>query len=149
MVRWTCESAIWQVQSRGIVTQRAVPEKYKIKSRSFQSWEMRYDSTTQPRVTPAHPSLAILALWTSLQFPLHHLVHVLFCQSPRSFRKAMLFLPRLGGLITALLALLGLSIIAIASFREGFKTMLVRRNGVKLEKRDGSTITFTIPWPAK
>jgi len=48
--------------------------------------------------------------------------------------------------ILAIAALLGLSVLSVISFGEGFKILVVRRDGIKLLRRDGSTITFSLPW---
>jgi hypothetical protein len=59
----------------------------------------------------------------------------------------MHFLLRFGGRISAIIALIGLSILAVVSVGEGFKVFLARRDGLQLSKRDGaSTITLNMPW---
>jgi hypothetical protein len=59
----------------------------------------------------------------------------------------MCFPRRLSGRLVAIIGLLALSVIAIVSIGEGFKAVLVRRDAVKLEKRDGSsTVTLNVPW---
>jgi hypothetical protein len=58
----------------------------------------------------------------------------------------MHFLRRFGGSITAISFLVSLSVITVVLMGEGFKIFLVRRDGIKLRKRDGSTITFSLPW---
>jgi hypothetical protein len=59
----------------------------------------------------------------------------------------MRFPRRFCGRIAAIIALITFSVIAIVSIGEGFKAILVRRDGVKLDKRDGSsTVTLDMPW---
>lgn len=59
---------------------------------------------------------------------------------------AMHFLRRFGGPIATIIGLIVLSVIAVVSIGEGFKSFIVRRDGIKLRRRDGSTLTFSMPW---
>jgi hypothetical protein len=59
----------------------------------------------------------------------------------------MRFPRRFGGRIAAIIGLVAVSVITIVSIGEGFKAFLVRRDGAKLDRRDGSsTVTLNVPW---
>jgi hypothetical protein len=47
---------------------------------------------------------------------------------------------------TAIVILILLSVLAVVSLGEGLKLLVIHRDGVKLRKRDGSTITLDLPW---
>lgn len=55
-------------------------------------------------------------------------------------------LRRFGTPILAMTMLILLSVLLLVSVGEGFKSLVVRKEGVTLGKRDGATITFSLPW---
>ena len=58
----------------------------------------------------------------------------------------MRFPGRFGGRVGAIIGLITISVIAIVSIGEGFKAFLVRRDGIKLDRRDGSsTVNLDMP----
>jgi hypothetical protein len=58
----------------------------------------------------------------------------------------MHFFRRYGAPLLVITVLILLSTLALVSFGEGFKFLIIRREGVTLRERDGSTITFALPW---
>jgi hypothetical protein len=59
----------------------------------------------------------------------------------------MRFPRRFSGRIAAIIALIAFSVLAIVSIGEGFKAVLIRRDGAKLDRHDGSsTVTLNVPW---
>ncbi|KAF8855806.1 hypothetical protein BDZ45DRAFT_746095 [Acephala macrosclerotiorum] len=58
----------------------------------------------------------------------------------------MQFMRRFGSPIIAIAVLIGLSVLTIVSIGEGFKLFVVRKDGIKIRRRDGTTITFNMPW---
>jgi hypothetical protein len=59
----------------------------------------------------------------------------------------MRFPRRFGGRVAAIIGLITISVIAIVSIGQGFKVFGVRRDGINLRRRDGSsTMTLDMPW---
>ncbi|CZR56182.1 uncharacterized protein PAC_06070 [Phialocephala subalpina] len=58
----------------------------------------------------------------------------------------MQFMRRSGSPILAVSLLIGLAVLTVVSIGEGFKLFVVRKDGIKLRSRDGSTITLSMPW---
>jgi hypothetical protein len=92
--------------------------------------------------------LLINNFWSSIldrsQFASYPLVQFALQIGP--FRKIMHCQRRFAKPITTIVILILLSVLAVVSLGEGLKLLVIRRDGVKLRKRDGSTITFDLPW---
>jgi hypothetical protein len=59
----------------------------------------------------------------------------------------MRFPRRFGGRVATIIGLITISVVAIVSIGECFKLFLVRRNGITLHRRDGSSaVTLDMPW---
>jgi hypothetical protein len=58
----------------------------------------------------------------------------------------MHFLRRLATPATAIPFLIGLSVLVVISIGEGFKIFVIRKEGVRLQRRDGSIVRFNLPW---
>ena len=85
-----------------------------------------------------------LQFWIALQFASTTLVP--FSLQIGSSRTIMQCQRRFAKPITAIVILILLSVLAVVSLGEGLKLLVIRRAGVKLRKRDGSTVTFDLTW---
>jgi hypothetical protein len=115
---------------------------------SFQSWNVQ--PLCEGLNWQVSPTSLHLQFWPSfgpagIRIQTHN--HFLGCHKYFALvPDTMHFLRRFGGPIAAIVALIGLSVIAVVSIGEGFKSFLVQRDGNMLRRRDGSTLTFSMPW---
>jgi hypothetical protein len=84
-----------------------------------------------------------LRFWIALQFASATLVP--FALQVGSFHRIMQCQGRFAKPITIVILIL-LSVLALVSLGEGLRLLVIRKDDIKLRKRDGSTITFDLPW---
>jgi hypothetical protein len=84
-----------------------------------------------------------LQFWIALQFASTTLVPFSLQIGP--FQRIMQCQSRFAKPITIAILIL-LSVLALVSLGEGLRLLVISRDGIKLKKRDGSTITFDLAW---